>query len=433
MTKKEFKAAMLCGLGRSVEAVKENPEKYRNYVLSACRKNISYDVQVEGTRTQYVYTMTKCYPDVETFVKTAIQSLEKYKSNSGWDLHHISGLLTLFADDGFESAQAALQEKYDKILCDMHKRRRRPDRVFNEMSDLEQIAESLAKDKNSYLSIARDFGKLYRQKNYLINGEFHYFFEYVGSRYRRALLNAAKTDSDIARFVKVEQAYCDEMQVNLNKSSSAPQNQYNGAMLSIWLSKNADEKMLEKYAREYRENAEPEQRAQALAAFVNCRYPDDPQPIIDDTQSDCEKLRQNAWWALEQIRHHKVRDFALINAANGMKTVENFSLLITNYTPKDAELSESLLREIIRSGDREDVHAAGMSVKRAFYENGKIPYPKHILPYLYENTPCSYCREQILLLMSKHRMLTKEILQECLFDSNSDIRKYAKKKLANLK
>ena len=73
MTKKEFKAAMLCGLGRCVEAVKENPEKYRNYVLSACRKNISYDVQVEGTRAQYVYTMVKCYPDVETFVKAAIQ------------------------------------------------------------------------------------------------------------------------------------------------------------------------------------------------------------------------------------------------------------------------------------------------------------------------------------------------------------------------
>lgn len=36
MTKKEFKAAMLRGLGRCVQAVEREPEKYRDLVLWAC-------------------------------------------------------------------------------------------------------------------------------------------------------------------------------------------------------------------------------------------------------------------------------------------------------------------------------------------------------------------------------------------------------------
>lgn len=38
MTKKEFKEAMLRGHGRCVIAVRQDPEKYREFVLRACKK-----------------------------------------------------------------------------------------------------------------------------------------------------------------------------------------------------------------------------------------------------------------------------------------------------------------------------------------------------------------------------------------------------------
>ncbi len=65
MTKKAFKEAMLRGLGRCVWAVRQEPKKYRDLVLWACRRNIAYDAQCEGTRSWYVYTMANCYADVE--------------------------------------------------------------------------------------------------------------------------------------------------------------------------------------------------------------------------------------------------------------------------------------------------------------------------------------------------------------------------------
>ena len=54
---------------------------------------------------------------------------------------------------------------------------------------------------------------------------------------------------------------------------------------------------------------------------------------------------------------------------------------------------------------------------------------KHLLPLLYEHTPCSCCRESVLRSMAKHRMLTEEILKECLYDSSYEIRRFAAKRL----
>ena len=50
-----------------------------------------------------------------------------------------------------------------------------------------------------------------------------------------------------------------------------------------------------------------------------------------------------------------------------------------------------------------------------------------LLWHIYETTYCSCCREYALLQMGKRRLLSAEILEECLLDSNDDIRKYAAK------
>ena len=202
-----------------------------------------------------------------------------------------------------------------------------------------------------------------------------------------------------------------------------------GVRLSRWLANKADQETVEQYVLAYREQGQPEMRAEALSAFSCCSYPDDPQPIIEDTKSECEELQNAAWRALENIRYPAVRAFAINNAKSGIRTPENFALLVTNYAPEDADLLEELLQELIAAKDWDDVHAAGLDIYRAFYKDSGISHPKHLLPLLYEYNPCSFCRESALVYMSKHRMLTKEILEECLYDSNDDICRMAEKRL----
>lgn len=429
MTKKEFKAAMLRGLGRCVIAVRQEPEKYRDLVLWACKRNYAYDAQSEGTRSWYTYTMANAYPDKETFISATAETLKKYRPNGSWDLLHLSELLMFFAMDGYESARKALEEKYREVLAGMFARKRRPNRVFHQLSDLEQLGLVLAADSKSFLRIARDFGRLYREKDYLQDGDFAWFFASKGDRYRKAMERAAKKDEDIAGFLRREQASIVRMEASRLQRKALPPEQRKGIVLSRWLAKKNDPEMMERYACAYRAETQPEARAEALEAFCFCPYPGDPQPVIEDTQSPCEALQNTAWRALEHLRHPSVRSFALGNAADGIHTPGNFGLLVTNYLPQDAQLLEKLLYERITAGDWDGVHAAGMDIYRAFDKDSGIPHPKHLLPLLYEYTPCSFCRESAITYMAVHRMLTKGILEECLFDSNDDIRRYAAKRL----
>lgn len=429
MTKKEFKAAMLRGLGRCVKAVQQEPEKYRDIVLWACKRNIAYDAQSEGTRAWYVYTMASSYPDKETFINTVAEALKKYRPNGSWDLLHLSEILMFFAMDGYESARKALEEKYQEVLAGMFVRKRRPNRVFHELSDLEQLGLVLAADSKSFLRIAGDFGRLYREKKYMYDGDFAWFFSSKGGQYRKTMEAAAQRDENIACFMKREQADIDAQEQLRQQRKEKPEENLTGFRLSRWLAKKADSETVERYACAYREQREPEARAKALEAFTWGPYPGDPSPILEDTRSEDEKLRRTAWQALENLRHPAVRDFAHNNAAKGDWTFENFALLVTNYIPEDAMLLESFLRDLISQKDWDDVHAAGMDIYRAFREGSGIPHPKHLLPILYEYNPCSFCRESALVYMSRHRMLTEEILEECLYDSNDDIRCYAAKRL----
>jgi hypothetical protein len=429
MTKKEFKEAMLRGLGRCVIAVRKEPEKYRDIVLWACKRNFAYDAQSEGTRSWYTYTMANAYPDKETFIATTAEALRKYRPNNGWDLLHLSEVLMFFAMDGYESARQALEEKYQEILTAMFALKRRPNRVFSELSDLEQLGLVRAVDRTSFLRIAKDFGRLYQEKKYMCDGDFAWFFSSKGGQFRKTMESAARKDKNIACFMRREQADIDAQEGFKQQRTENPEENLTGFRLSRWLAKKADSEIVERYARAYQMQTEPEARAKALEAFTWCPYPGDPSPILEDARAMDEELRRTAWQALENLRHPVVRDFAHNNAARGNRTFENFALLVTNYIPEDAMLLESPLRDLISQKDWDDVHAAGMDIYRAFRESSGIPHPKHLLPILYEYNPCSFCRESALVYMSKHRMLTKEVLEECQFDSNYDIRSMAEKRL----
>lgn len=429
MTKKEFKEAMLRGLGRCVIAVRKEPEKYRELVLWACKRNFAYDAQSEGTRSWYTYTMANTYPDKETFISTTAEALRKYRPNGSWDLLHLSEVLMFFAMDGCASAWQALEEKYQEILAAMFALKRRPNRIFHELSDLEQLGITLSVDSTSSLRVAADFGRLYRQKKYMISGDFDWFFAAKGGQYKRTMERAAQKDENIACFFQKEQANVNAREASWEQRKVLPIERRSVVALSRWLAREGDPETVERYALAYRNEIQPDLRAQALKVFFWCPYPDDPVLLMEDTRSDCVELHNAAWRALEGLRHPAVRMFALQNASIGIHSPENFGLLVSNYQPEDGKLLEKLLRERIAAKDWDSVHGAGLDVNRAFYKESGIPHPKHLLPLLYEYNPCSCCRESALVYMSKHRMLTKEILEECLYDSNDDIRRMAAKRL----
>lgn len=71
-----------------------------------------------------------------------------------------------------------------------------------------------------------------------------------------------------------------------------------------------------------------------------------------------------------------------------------------------------------------DLHCVGICLEK-IYDKNPIEQFADVFLWLYENGPCSYCREGFVKRLWKMGRLPETILEECLNDCNSDIRKWA--------
>ena len=424
MTEKEFKEALLRGQGRCILAARENPEKFYNEVLWACSNEVAFDAQCEGTRSLFVYEIINCFEDKTPFLNAVINALKNSKSDGRWLTLYLAELLGFFADDGYEEAFEALWEKYEELYIHILKTEEQPDGVFNERDDFENIALVLSDRKKYFFRIAEDIGKLYVEKPFLDGGDFDWLWASKGKRRIRGLEKLAKKSTYIAEYLRAsleEEREYKEMLLARRKDSEMP--------LRLRVKMNKDNAVSEA-VQNYLSQTDADERAKALKNFCISAYPGDPAPILKDAKSDNEELRFAALYALSKIRHPAVREFAEKNLE---KDLENaLPIFIKNYTPADT----SFLVEKVKSVpvDFEDStcwhHIFSTVIGMAF---DGLKAPAELLYYIYEMNYCSNCRWSTLRQMRRRRLLTDEILQECLYDHNDDIRKLAAKKLSKHK
>lgn len=102
-------------------------------------------------------------------------------------------------------------------------------------------------------------------------------------------------------------------------------------------------------------------------------------------------------------------------------------LFIKNFKKGDEELLTNPVKSVRVYFDGIDWHSILSDV--IFMSDDKLKAPAELLRYLYKKNYCSFCRESVLRIMSKRKLLTDGILQECLYDSSFDIRRFAERKL----
>ena len=414
----EFKRAMLCGLGRCVLACRKDPEKYRAAVIWGCTHQISYDAQCEGTHAWYLHELVSCYSDTAAFRDAAINALFT-KNRWQWPQLQIEEFLHYLADDGDEIAKKALWDKYDEMYSALLAKKRKPYyRYFALRDDFEFLAIDLGCKVQNTLRIASDIGKLMRENPIYDAADFEQFFWEIRSNGQMtALRKFAKTDEDAAYFLKESD--------RAKKETGAEWHEYAQRLTKNRFAWQLSEEELRQHAENYVNETDPEKRAELINAFTQRPFPLDPEPIIKDALSENEHMRSEAWSALSLIRHPKVRSFAMenLNAERSML----IPVLVANYIDEDRPLIEGMLAELPQGEDKvEIIHALARSVKARHGFRSKLP--PWLLYYLYDNNRCSLCREDVIKEMSQRRLLTDEMLQECLYDANEDIRKYAERR-----
>jgi len=117
MTLKEFKHDMIRGLGTCIIELKDSNEinKYKPVVLFGCLNVLSYEHQMEGTRSGYIYDLTQFFKDDSYFENAIIEKFNKNLRDSTLIISLIERLAQ-FAMSGSDNARQTLYAKYEKMI-----------------------------------------------------------------------------------------------------------------------------------------------------------------------------------------------------------------------------------------------------------------------------------------------------------------------------
>ncbi len=444
MNKKDFKRYMMQGLGRCniVLQKSEKIEKYKDVVLWGCLHNLAFDAQCEGTRADYVYKLTKYFDDEEYFLNPLVEVYEKYKSKDLWQFHHLTWLLQCFAADGKEIALDSLRKKY-KFL---HSRliNKRSFRSYDYERDyFEAICFSLKAlgGIDEMLEIASDMGELFEKNPHYSGSSFDWFCSQMSDSFGERKLNSIlKLEAEKSKYIKIfydnytqalselqsfirtpiEPLSAFDMKKEIDEKETLPQCE------KVRFKRLSDDVEKEKLARIIMDEPNEDKKAELLSVFTPSKMPFLFIPhdiLIEYAKSTNENLKNAAIDILTDCVSEEARAFGFQLLKNESNKYRAIKILLCNYTKNDKEFLLSLLENIKIDYDEEtDWHNIGLKILEL--NDLGVKLPKEFFLYIYNKTLCSNCREGAIRALAKRRALTKDIIEECRFDSNDDISAY---------
>lgn len=433
------------GLGRCniVLQKSEKIEKYKDVVLWGCLHNLAFDTQCEGTRADYVYKLTKYFSDDEYFLNPIVEAFEKYKSKDQWEFHHLTWLLQCFAADENKHAFEALQKKY-KFL---HSRliNKRSFRMYDfERDYFEAICFSLKAlgGIDEILEIACDMGELFEKNPHYSGSDFDWFCSQMSDSFGGRKLNSIlKLEAEKSKYIKIFYENYTKALSELQSFIKTPIE----PLSALDIKKEIDEKGTlqisekvrfkrlseetekEKLAKIIIDEPNEDKKAELLSTFTNLKIPFLFIPhntLIEYAKSTNENLKTVAIDILTECVSDEARAFGfeLLKDEENNK-IKAIKILLCNYTKNDKDFLLSLLENIKVDYDEENGwHEIGMKILDL--NDSGVKLPKEFLLYIYNTTLCSNCREYAIRALAKRRALTKDIIEECRFDSNDDISSY---------
>ena len=439
MKKSEFKRAMCCGLGRcAVElSTAENIKKYKDIVLWGCLHNLSYDKLFEGTRAYYVYKLTEFFQDEIFFLRPLAEKFSSFSFYVNSDIFaHCCELLCYFAEFGNDFAEQILKKKYadlNAFLIEETNKEKWKKASVN-FENLSIFLDSLY-GFSFFCKICKDMGGLFLHKK---TADFSWFYCNAESKFGK---------KRVQTFLKKKAAKEDEYAIFYN--TVCLENEKNNNLVSkeeiagklIEKVRKTTDSLKNRYRLRYTKNSQQckflaemvkstsdeNRKAELLQCFCE-ECPIENEELIRYYQKGSVALKRESLRILSERRGSGLREFALALLQENCINGDAVSLLLNNYLPGDEKILFSALTKLkIDYEDGENWHAAFSAVMVADLK--KIPVPKEVYYFIYENSLCSFCRQSALRRLSRMKWLTKDILNECLYDSNYEIRSWAEKRI----
>ncbi|MCM1499052.1 MAG: hypothetical protein NC124_11370, partial [Clostridium sp.] len=382
---------------------------------------------------------------------------------SDWSFDQFCEFLGLFAGEGNPAALRALQENYRWIYAVLKNGKKQlagkrlPIRDnFENLCITIVNMEAYREDcEEAYFRVVKDLGNLMIDNPLFETWSFDWFQacwedEFGKAQIHRRLKERARTSKGTEVYFaalqreeksRSEQRETRREQVQNVTAGEIYQQLQNGGtmdrfrwvMLAPSMRRRGNEKEVEKLAAFYQRESDLALKSRLLRLLANRYCADllDLETVIADSKSEDTALQENAFRALEFMTDARVHHYALELLQENEHLEDVIYMLANNYTAADCDILVSLVKALPVTVQEKNVHWHGAftAVLNLLETRGVKRPPKELLYYMYENTLCSCCRESILREMSRRKMLTREIIEECLYDSNDEIREFAKKRL----
>jgi hypothetical protein len=435
----EFKRLLQIGLGRAILYLqKHDATPYREVILDACLHNVAYDPQVEEGRANYMLEIIEATNDKQFYRDKILAALaaSSYESLE-WDVQQLFAFAEYLVLHGDVEARSIIYDKFvdSMALADFAGANSivRIDGVEGFLFVADQLGGKILNSGPEF-----PFGKF---GPYWVDGQALMIVEAQVGQEVNALLTDSTDNPRIEAYLTIARAYRDAANkliepkpenflsytelrdlIGTAKVHRTPRARY-------WVrwGKQASTADLIRAANDMLIETNRERLLTLMTMFREVPFPLDHNRLISLIDSNDEQIAAEAFNTLQQINHPTVRALAFRMAESATWVGKAVSLLTSNYQDGDWQFIE---RVTTRNLDDEYYHSLGHSVIGVFDVHPTKDSAAALIN-LYERGPCANCRSRFVKRLHKLDVLPEWMREECLHDSDFDLRQMVKHDFVN--
>lgn len=421
MNEHEFADILFKGLGRAYLHLQQHDSTpYRDVLYAACRYNLVYDAQCEGSRTHYYYELLQLLPDHELYERELLANLAN--PDDEMDVYQLFEFALLFAQQGNTLARHVMYEccgEYASIGCTAG---------ADELIALDEF--------DGFLFVAERLGTMSDEPDVLYHHPLYALEEQVGAATMRQLLDRARQQHPaLQRYlervecIEAQRKHAEQPHLNLVGQPYAQIKQYFDLVstqrpvrgrLFRWARQASDDDIIQAAHDLLKQTSTPIITVY-LTIFQKRAFPLEYSalvPLVWHTEEDVASL---AIRCLALLQAPGLRQLGLELLEKNQHVGKATGLVMRNFQTGDEQVIAAVLD---RTRDLDEVHDIGWGLKSVF-EDTLIKEAAPLLVVLYERGPCSLCRFDFVKWLVQMQCAPVWMLHECRYDADERTRALA--------
>ena len=407
-----FKKYLLSGHGKTFILLKENKEEYKDLILEVCFKNTSFDMQTEGSRAGFIYSLIKLYNDNRYFIDNIIKRFLKDEDNK--DVLHMIDILDLLIENRDEYL-SLLDKKYNGLYNKLIIEDKFDESVIDtlisvlvcyikESNDRDMVISLLIKLQD--LIIKNKHNVEYVVENSLFKYIDYLFVDKYGSynKFEKIKLN---------NFIEI--VSCNSKKVVIEQDE----------LIKLLGMKSLDFKIFKKYEFKninfkylndllFSNKSLVFKKNLLIFFYINNNYFYGDESSLFELLNKNSSLKYEIYGLLSKYNSNQVYEFAKkeLSVDNHYYLIK---MILNNFGSKDNEMLINVLNNI--TYDYDNKSGWHYITNYICHLEDKEKISDTIWYLIYDNSLCSICRNDAYLELEKRSKLTNEMIIENKYDS----------------